>query len=130
MKPQPTQQGFGIISDLSLFLGAPCDVTDNRGWFPVHEAADKGHSICLQVLLDHKSDDLLNSRTYCGETPIFLATLKGHIDCVKLLMAFGAQVNVMNDEEVDLLVAAVKGGNKECFEVSRWLFNTQEKQYS
>ncbi|XP_015769656.1 PREDICTED: ankyrin repeat and SOCS box protein 3-like [Acropora digitifera] len=97
--------------------GAPCDVTDNRGWFPVHEAADKGHSICLQVLLDHKSDDLLNSRTYCGETPIFLATLKGHIDCVKLLMAFGAQVNVMNDEEVDLLVAAVKGGNKECFEI-------------
>lgn len=45
-------------------------------------------------------------------------------------MTFGAQVNVMNDEEVDLLVASVKGGNKECFEVSRWLFNTQTKQDS
>ena len=98
-------------------LGAACDVSDNRGWFPLHEAAAVGHNGCLRVLLEHKSDDLLNSRTYSGETPIFLASVNGHVDCVKTLLEFGADMNVMNDEEVNLLVAAVKGGSQECFEV-------------
>ena len=98
-------------------LGAPCDVSDNRGWFPVHEAAAEGHCDCLQVLLEHRSEDLLDSRAYSGETPIFLATVKGHVDCVKILLRFGADVHVTNDEEVNLLVAAVKGGSAECLEV-------------
>lgn len=98
-------------------LGAACDVSDNRGWFPLHEAATIGHNGCLHVLLEHNSDNLLNSRAYSGETPIFLASVNGHVDCVKTLLEFGADVNVMNDEEVNLLVAAVKGGSQECFEV-------------
>ena len=102
---------------LSL-LGAACDVSDNFGWLPLHEAAREGHNGCLHVLLEHKSGDLLNSQAYStGETPIFLASRNGHVDCVKTLLEFGADVNIMNDEEVNLLVAAVKGGSLECFEV-------------
>ena len=93
-------------------------MSDNRGWVPLHEAAAAGHTGCLRCLLEHKSEDLVNSRTYSGETPLFLATVKGHVECVKMLMEFGADVNIMNDEEVSLLVAAVKGGSLECFQVS------------
>ena len=43
--------------------------------------------------------------------------MNGHVDCVKMLLEVGADVNVMNDEKENLLVAAVKGGSLECFEV-------------
>ena len=99
------------------FSGSPCDVSDNRGWFPLHEAAAAGQTGCLRSLLEHKSEDVINSKAYSGETALFLATVNGHIECVKMLMDFGADVNIMNDEEVSLLVAAVKGGSLECFQV-------------
>ena len=63
------------------------------------------------------SEDHFDSRAYSGETALFLAAVKGHVECVKTLLEFGANVNVMNDEEVNLVVAAVKGGSVECFEV-------------
>lgn len=99
------------------FSGSPCDVSDNRGWFPLHEAAAAGQTGCLRSLLEHKSEDIINSKAYSGETALFLAAVSGHAECVKALMDFGADVNIMNDEEVSLLVAAVKGGNLECFQV-------------
>ena len=99
------------------FSGSPCDVSDNRGWFPLHEAAAAGQTGCLRSLLEHKSEDVINSKAYSGETALFLATVNGHVECVKMLMDFGADVNIMNDEEVSLLVAAVKGGSLECFQV-------------
>ena len=98
-------------------LGAPCDVSDNRGWFPVHEAAATGHSSCLRNLLQHRSEDFLDSKAYSGETALFLAAVNGHVECVRTLLEFGADVNIMNNEEVNLLVAAVKSGSVECYEV-------------
>lgn len=49
--------------------------------------------------------------------------MNGHVECVKTLMEFGADVNVMNLEEVSLLVAAVKGGSLECFQVCFFVIN-------
>lgn len=49
--------------------------------------------------------------------------MNGHVECVKTLMEFGADVNVMNLEEVSLLVAAIKGGSLECFQVCLFFFS-------
>ena len=91
---------------------------DNRGWYPLHVAAAAGQTGCLRMLLEHRTEDLLNSKAYLGETALFLATVNGHVECVKTLMDFGANFDITNDEEVSLLVAAVKGGSLECFQVS------------
>uniref|UniRef100_A0A914XV37 Uncharacterized protein n=1 Tax=Plectus sambesii TaxID=2011161 RepID=A0A914XV37_9BILA len=36
-----------------LESGAPADVRDNRGWYPVHEAAYGLHADCINLLIRH-----------------------------------------------------------------------------
>ena len=100
-----------------MLSGALCDVCDNRGWYPIHDAAAAGKAGCLRCLLEYGSKDLLNTQSYNGETPAFLAAINGKIECVKTLLEFGADVNVSNHEDVSLLVAAVSGESKECVKV-------------
>ncbi|TSP79431.1 Serine/threonine-protein phosphatase 6 regulatory ankyrin repeat subunit C [Bagarius yarrelli] len=54
-------------------------------------AAASGHTDCLQMLLSSEEDtDLPNVSDTEGQTPLMLAVLGGHIDCVLLLLERGA----------------------------------------
>src|SRR2546428_711052 len=48
---------------------------DNRGWTPLHWAAERGHSQLVELLLANKAD--INARTNRGDTPLHLASEKG-----------------------------------------------------
>ena len=99
----------------STLADAPCNVSDNRGWFPIHEAASQGNHHCFQLLTSNRNTEL-NSETYSGETALFLALAGGHVDMVTALLQCGA-VMKCNIEEESPLVAAVKGGSVDCVRV-------------
>ena len=47
----------GIVNLVILMLcaGHPVDVTDNRGWQPLHEAAAGNYVACLELILQNGS---------------------------------------------------------------------------
>lgn len=46
--------------------GYSVDISDNRGWLPIHEAAAHNSSECLKLLIDTGEENLMgNSVVFC-----------------------------------------------------------------
>jgi len=58
---------------------------NNKGAYPIHSAAYKGHKDVLKKLIDHGID--VNLKTKHGVTAIMIACSHSHIDCVVFLTA-------------------------------------------
>ncbi|KAK6619535.1 hypothetical protein RUM43_012292 [Polyplax serrata] len=65
----------------------------NTGWVPLHEAAWRGLSEVVQLLLGLNAP--AHPRTQDGETPLMLAQRKGFQDCVEILRNFKAPKPVL-----------------------------------
>ncbi|XP_056401345.1 ankyrin repeat and SOCS box protein 2 isoform X2 [Hyla sarda] len=65
------------------------------GWLPMHEAAYYGSLRCLKLLLQ-AYPPLIDQRTLQEETALYLATVKGHLDCVRFLLESGAEPDIVN----------------------------------
>ncbi|KAK3136830.1 hypothetical protein QOZ80_5BG0443110 [Eleusine coracana subsp. coracana] len=80
---------------LLLKNGARVFQGNKLGLTPVHSAAAKGNYKALQSLLLHEPDCVdIPSKT--KETPLFFAVKNGSVDCVKLLLRFGADTKARN----------------------------------
>ncbi|MBD5460275.1 MAG: hypothetical protein HDR26_04940 [Lachnospiraceae bacterium] len=75
-----------------LFSRESMEQTDKGGEAAVHLAAENGHALMLQTMIDMGVDINLTEDVpaEAGATPLHLACSKGHADIVKLLMAAGA----------------------------------------
>ena len=89
--------------------------------YPVHAAAREGKLEELKTLLETGSTTTMtntntspNTLDVSGQTPLHLATDRGHIECVKTLVLAGADINSVDHDGISILQAAVIGGNKEC----------------
>ncbi|MGK3743951.1 MAG: acyl-CoA-binding protein [Bacillariaceae sp.] len=83
--------------------------------YPLHAAAREGRTEELKkILLDTSSTISPNALDVSGQTPLHLATDRGHIECVKALVLEGANINSVDHDGISILQAAVIGGNKEC----------------
>ena len=49
----------GDIKSLQQLIanGSCVDIHDNRGWTPLHEAANANHCDCVKILLEHIEDE-------------------------------------------------------------------------
>lgn len=63
--------------------------SDERGWHPIHFAADTKHEAAVQWLIDHKVD--INSRTSDGKTALDIAIAGKSPEFVALLEKAGAK---------------------------------------
>lgn len=71
-------------------------------------AARNGHASVVQTLLEHIPQASLEAATDIGRTPLNLAAGSGHVDCVKLLLSYRAEVEVqMHDGYRPLHLAAL-----------------------
>jgi acyl-CoA-binding protein len=96
--------------------------------YPIHAAAREGKLEELKKLIElSSSPTITTTTTICssddkfpntldesGQTPLHLATDRGHIDCVKALILAGADINSVDNDGISILQAAVIGGDKDC----------------
>lgn len=72
---------------------------DESGLSPIHWAADRGHSIILDLLLTHGADINLVDAD-CGQTALHYAVSCGHMDSVKVLLKHGADPSIRDSDEM------------------------------
>ncbi|MCO5603732.1 hypothetical protein L7F22_057884 [Adiantum nelumboides] len=89
-----TMKGLRIIWQL-VTLGSAVGARNKLGYTPVHVAAGQGHLQALQLLLAQEPN-AVHIAAVTRETPLFLAVKNNHIDCVKLLLQFGSNLQALN----------------------------------
>ncbi|XP_071659471.1 ankyrin repeat and SOCS box protein 15 isoform X3 [Patagioenas fasciata] len=107
------------------------DEADERGWFPLHEAAAQPIQQILEIILDASYKTMWEYKTSDGETPLTLAAKAGFVENVRTLLEKGVWPNTRNDKgETPLLIGgdvqavaddgssilfdAAGGGNPDC----------------
>jgi ankyrin repeat protein len=75
-----------------------------KGWSPLHIAAFSNNILILEKLLKQKDKfgilewvEIINSKDNYGNTPLAYATGCGLLNNMKMLISFGADVNMKND---------------------------------
>uniref|UniRef100_A0A2K5RKP3 Ankyrin repeat and SOCS box protein 2 n=1 Tax=Cebus imitator TaxID=2715852 RepID=A0A2K5RKP3_CEBIM len=68
---------------------------NKEGWLPLHEAAYYGQLGCLKVL-QQAYPGAIDQRTLQEETALYLATCRGHLDCLLALLQAGAEPDISN----------------------------------
>ncbi|KAJ7345134.1 hypothetical protein JRQ81_001084 [Phrynocephalus forsythii] len=86
------------------------------GWLPLHEAAYYGQEGCLK-LLQKSYPGTIDHRTLQEETALYLATNRGHIDCVRSLLQAGAEPDIANKSRETPLYKACERKNAEAVQV-------------
>ncbi|XP_075048751.1 ankyrin repeat and SOCS box protein 2 [Mixophyes fleayi] len=71
-----------------------CD-PNKDGWLPLHEAAYYGSLGCLKFLLK-AYPTTIDQRTLREETALYLASVRGKLDCVEFLLQSGAEPDIVN----------------------------------
>ena len=97
--------------DKSIMQGMVADV-NGKGldqWTALHFASNEGHTIIIKELLKQPGIDL-ESMSTIQRTPLHIAALKGHLDCVRALVEKGANPSCRDfDESTPLHYAAEFG---------------------
>jgi ankyrin repeat protein len=81
------------------------DKEDNNGWTALSTAAYHGSARCVQILADRSKTDLSRA--------LLFATLSERKDVIKILLAYGAEVDSRSGDGRTPLILAAGKGNKE-----------------
>ncbi|KAK8936287.1 hypothetical protein KSP39_PZI013401 [Platanthera zijinensis] len=106
LKGNAISQNLRILQYL-LEHGARVYVHNKLGFTPFHLASLKGNFEALKMLLLH-APEYVDILSVTNETPLFLAVKNNSINCVKLLLQFGASTNALNlrrQRPIDLALA-------------------------
>ena len=105
---------FDCIEALVKKYNADIDAADNFGMTALHRASHEGRTESVVLLLKLGANPNLRSKEIGmfvgGETPLILAALRGHVECVKNLVERGADVNSQDDRQQTALLEAATHG--------------------
>ncbi|XP_075470579.1 ankyrin repeat and SOCS box protein 2 isoform X2 [Ascaphus truei] len=85
---------------------------NTEGWLPLHDAAYYGAVGCTRILL-RAYPATIDQRTLEEETPLYLATVRGHLECLQFLLESGAEPDIANKNKETPLYKACEWKNTE-----------------
>lgn len=94
-----------------LNAGADSSLSHESGAMPIHLAAASDYLGALQELLERRPQDV-DAKTNIGITPLMMAATEGHAEAVRLLLKFGADRTLKDDEGLTAKDVAMKNGNE------------------
>ncbi|KAL7800188.1 ankyrin repeat-containing domain protein [Trichoderma ceciliae] len=89
--------------------GANLGDYDSTESTPLHHATVRGETEVLKVLLEFRRGIDLEKRNTGGETPLLVASSNSNVECIRLLIRAGADVNAQNSVGVTELIRAAGG---------------------
>ena len=93
------ESDFGDNGDVVKMLvdkGAEVNQRDQSGAMEVHKAAERGYLSSLSHILEAKG--MVNAADEAGNTPLHLAAVNQHVECVRMLLRHGAKVTIRNKQ--------------------------------
>lgn len=78
-----------VVELLLVTDGLKAGVADEEGWTALHYAAQRGDAEAVRLLIEKKVD--VNAQSKNGDTPLKLASSKGHTEVEQALTKAGAQ---------------------------------------
>ncbi len=99
-----------------LDAGADVNLCDKNGFSALHVAAQEGHTNVCMLLCIHPSIKI-DSKNVTGTTPLTLAVQDGRIEVIKVLIKYGANVNLPTQQGWTPLHFASSHGQKEALEI-------------
>ena len=107
------QYGDIAITKLLLEKGATI-LSDAEGLYPQHLVARKGGSPDMLLVLQQHGADLDQRDKVYQWTPLFHAASEGFKDCVQVLIARGADVDIMDEKGLSAMYYATWEGHLYC----------------
>ena len=86
-----SEEGHADAVRVLLDHGALVNSQDHLNWEPLHFASSTGNVKVAELLLEHEAT--LNAQSYFG-SPVYLASLSGQLEAVRLLGDRGADVHI------------------------------------
>eukprot|EP01091_Cochliopodium_minus_P003191 TRINITY_DN1302_c0_g1_i1.p1 TRINITY_DN1302_c0_g1~~TRINITY_DN1302_c0_g1_i1.p1 ORF type:complete len:615 (-),score=148.57 TRINITY_DN1302_c0_g1_i1:42-1886(-) len=86
-----------IVNKMLSYKKTPIDVPDREFFLPIHIAAARGSTECVDLLIKRGSE--LNARSIRGETPLLLASKNDNIEAMSLLLLHKADPNIKDNKE-------------------------------
>ncbi|XP_044006167.1 osteoclast-stimulating factor 1-like [Aphidius gifuensis] len=92
----------GNISFLTECLKSGVSPTglDAAGNTPLYWAARAGHIDCVRYLLNLEMSSAINAQNKMGDTPLHIAASHKHLETIELLLAFGADTSLRNNDNL------------------------------
>jgi glycerophosphodiester phosphodiesterase len=90
-----TKSNFVVIVRLLVAAGVDLDYQDDQGESALHVAARFGHLDCARALVDRSKTQKANlelTENSFGWTPLFIASVDGHLSITELLIEAGADL--------------------------------------
>ena len=92
------QEGHTEIVDLLLDAGANVNFSDPGGFTPLKQAVGEARIATVEHLLLRGADVSRRCKSDGGCTVLHTAAAYGHLDCIRLLLLYGADPKARNDD--------------------------------
>lgn len=108
----------GSIEAIQLLLERKARVQDDaEGLYPQHLVARKGCSPQMLLLLQRFGASLDQQDKLYQWTPLFHAVSEGHVECVKVLIEQGVDINIPDEKKLTPIYYAAWEGHLQCMEL-------------